>query len=144
MASPKHLHTYLLDAGLNYIAGIAVKTLHVVKNYALSDSYSTATAPVSGGGRSLGSVSYTISGVATGAGSAPKVARYVTIVPSSSITVAADNTANGVSDDLGIILTTTTGGNRILASTDLTPDSSIEEGNILTISSFTITFNQPT
>lgn len=145
MAAPKHLHTYVLDAGLNWLNALGVKTLHVVKNYALSDSYATATTAVSSGGRSLGSVSFTTpGGVITGAGSAPKVARYVTITPSGTITVASGNTANGVSDDLGIILTTTSAGSIIVASTDLTPDSAIDAGNVLTIAAFNLTLNQPT
>lgn len=144
MAIPKHVSTYILDAGLNYYHGLATRVLHVVKNYTLADSYATAVAASSGGGRSLGSVACTSpGGVQQGAGTAPKVPRYVTTVPSGTITVASGNTANGVSDDLGIVVVDTA-ASRILLSTDLTPDSSIDPGNILTVSNFTLTFNQPT
>lgn len=143
MAAPKHLNLAVLDGGLTYLRSNAL-SLVIVRNYATSDSYATATTSISGGGKAVGSLSITsanISSPATGAGTSPAVARYITVTPPTTITVGAGNgTTTG--DDLGLLLTN--GSNTILLSTDLTPDSVISVGNILTISAFNITFNQPT
>lgn len=144
-ATVKHLNSAVLDGGLTYLRSNAL-SLHVVRNYVLASTYSNVTSPVSGGagGLSLGSVSCTssnISAPATGTGTSPAVTRLVTVTPPSTITVAAGNTANGTTDELGLVLVS---GSIILASTDLTPDSAIAAGNILSIAPFTITFNQPT
>lgn len=143
MAAPKHLHPNVLDGGLTYLRTTAT-TLYVVINYALTDSYATATTAISGGGKAVGSLvisSANFSAIASGAGTGNAVPRYTTLTPPTTITVGAGNgTATG--DTLGLILTN--GSTTVLLSTDLTPDSIISVGNVLTISAFTITFNQPT
>lgn len=142
MAITKHLNSAVLDGGLTYLINNG-STLHVVKNYVPSThNYATTTTAVSSGGLSLGSVTINYGSITSGAGTAPVVPRYVTATPFTTITVAAGNTANGTSDDLGLVIVYP-GGSAILASTDLTPDSAIAAGNVLTISAFNVTLNQP-
>ena len=125
---PRWYHPNTLDNGLNVIVNNTTQ-VHVIKNYALADSYATVLAN-SVGNAALAGGDKVLGDSATG--------RQVTTA-SKSTTVTGDTL---VTDDLHIALLDTV-NLRVDAVTDETTDQVLTTGNPLTIPAVNWKSDQP-
>lgn len=150
----KHLKTTLFLNGLSVLTGLATNSRYVLVVAGFNpitdgaDLTNTLRYQVNGGKvigyTTNGTDSCTVSSVSY-SGTSPVQSASLTITPQGSFTVATGNTVTA-GTDLGLVLSSGTPGAvspTMYLSTELSPDTALSVGNVVTVGAFNVTMTQP-